>query len=106
MTLKIRYVRSGGFAGLVRGSTVDVEALAPVASRLVTGLVKTALASGVKPKKTTKAHGVADLRVHDFVIETDDGPLHWSFDDLSLPKALAPLVAFMAKRSKPIPPPE
>jgi len=106
MTLKIRYVRSGGFAGLVRGATVDVAALAPVASRLVTRLVKTAVAAGVKPTKTTKKQGVADLRVHDFVIETDDGPLHWSFDELSLPKALAPLVAFMAKRSKPIPQPE
>lgn len=106
MTLKISYQRSGGFAGLVRGATVDVAALAPAVSRLVTRLVRTALAAGVKPGKKAKTQGVSDLRVHDFVIETDDGPLHWSFDELSLPKVLAPLVAFMAKRSKPIPPPE
>lgn len=106
MTLKISYQRSGGFAGLVRGCTLDESALGLAGTRLVMGLVNTALFAGVKPTKTAKTQGVADLRVHDFEIETDEGTLHWSFDELSLPKALAPLVAFMAKRSKPIPPPE
>ena len=42
--------------------------------------------------------------LHDFAIETDAGTLHLSFDDLTLPKALKPLVAFLARRIKPQPP--
>ena len=80
---------------------MDVAALPPVASRLVMRLVNTALAAGVKPGKQAKARGVADLRVHDLKIETDGGTLGWSFDELSLPKPLIPLVALMSKYSTP-----
>ena len=114
MTLKIRYQRSGGFAGLLRGGEIDTTALAPAASRLVMRLVNTALFAGVKPGAKSKTRGVVDARVHDFEIEIDGETFRWSFDDrfesrveFSLPKALIPLVAVMAKRSKPMtaPPP-
>ena len=104
MNLKIRYQRSGGITGLVRGCALDQSALGLVGTRLVMRLVNTALLAGLKPTKAAKTPGAADLRVHDFVIETDQGTLRWSFDELSLPKPLIPLVALMAKHSKPIRP--
>ena len=103
MTLMIRYMQSGGFAGLIRGCTVDAAALAPAAAAVMKRLVK---AAPLGTLKTAKTRGVADLRLHDLVIETDAGTLHLSFDDLTLPEGLKPLVAFLARRSKPIPPPQ
>ncbi len=102
MTLKIRYVQSGGLAGLMRGCTLDAAALAPAAAAVLKRLVKAAPLAGLK---TARTPGAADLLLHDFVIETDAGTVRVSFDDLSLPKALKPLVAFLARRIKPLPPP-
>ena len=102
MTLKIRYVQSGGYAGLIRGCTIDAAALAPAASMVMKRLVK---AASIAKLKAARTQGVADLILHDFAIETDAGSLHLSFDDLTLPTALKPLVAFLTRRSKPLPPP-
>ncbi len=99
MTLRIRYVRSGGFAGLLRGCMIDVATLSPAAAVLVKGLVKVAQRVKVKAARTK---GVADLPLHEVTIETDAGALHLSFDDMTLPKALKPLVAFLGRRSKPL----
>ena len=101
MTLRIRYVESGGFAGLVRECVVDAAALAPAAATAVKRLVKAAPLSKLK---TIRTEGVADLLNHDLSIETDAGTYHLSFDDLSLPKALKPLLAFLASRLRPVPP--
>ena len=101
MTLKIRYAQSGGFAGLIRGCTLDAAALAPAAAAVLKRLVK---AAPLATLKTATTQGAADLLLHDFAIETDAGTLHLSFDDLTLPKALKPLVAFLARRIKPLPP--
>ena len=35
MTLRIRYVQSGGFAGLTRGCTLDAAALAPAGAAVL-----------------------------------------------------------------------
>ena len=103
MTLRIRYVKSGGFAGLIRGCTIDAAALAPAVAAVMKRLVKAALASGVGVAKAkAKTPGVADVPVHQLTIETDAGTVHLSFDDLALPKSLKPLVAFLTRRSKPM----
>ena len=102
MTLRIGYVQSGGFAGLIRGCTIDAAALAPAAATVMKRLVE---AAPLAKMKTARTQGVADLLLHDFAIETDAGTLHLSFDDLTLPKALKPLMAFLARRCKPMPPP-
>lgn len=104
MILKISYQRSGGLTGLVRGCALDQSALGVVGTKLVMRLVNAALLAGLKPTKTAKTQGVADLRVHDFVVELDGRTLRWSFDELSLPKPLIPLVALMSKYSKPMRP--
>ena len=101
MTLRIRYVQSGGFTGLVRGCTLDAASLAPAAAAVMKRLVKPA---SLAKLKTARTQGAADLLLHDFEIETDDGTFRVSFDDLTLPKVLKPLVAFLTRRSKPIPP--
>ena len=62
MTLRIRYVKSGGFAGLIRGCTIDASSLAPTAAAVMKGLAKAALASGVKVAKA-KTPGMADVPI-------------------------------------------
>jgi len=100
MMLKIRYVQSGGFAGLIRGCSLDAATLAPAAAAVMKRLIK---AAPLHKLKTIRTQGAADLLLHDFAIETDAGTFHLSFDELTLPKALKPLVAFLARRSKPLP---
>ena len=99
MTLKIRYEQSGGCAGLIRECTLDAAALAPAAAAVMKRLVKAAPLSKLK---TARTQGVADLLLHEFVIETDAGTFNLSFDDLTLPTALKPLVAFLARRIRPV----
>jgi len=100
MPLKIRYVQSGGFAGLTRGCAIDAAALAPSAAATMKRLVK---ATPLAELRTKKTEGADNLLHHDFSIETDAGTHNLSFDDLTLPKALKPLVAFLARRSKALP---
>lgn len=104
MTLRIRYVQSGGFTGLIRGCTLDAASLAPAAAAVMKRLVKPASLAKLRTARTARTQGAADLLLHDFEIETDDGTFRASFDDLTLPKALKPLAAFLARRSKPLPP--
>jgi hypothetical protein len=99
MTLKIRYVQSGGFAGLIRGCVIDAASLAPKAAAVMKRLVG---AAPLTKLQTARTRGVADLLLHELEVETDAGTLRLSFDDLTLPKALKPLVAFLARRSKPL----
>jgi hypothetical protein len=101
MGLKIRYVQSGGLAGLIRECAIDAGTLAPAAAATVRRLVK---AAGLADLQTKKTVGAADLLHHDFSIETDAGTFHLSFDDLSLPPVLKPLVTFLSRRSRPAPP--
>jgi hypothetical protein len=101
MALKIRYVQSGGFAGLTRGCALDAATIAPSTASVLKRLVNGVLRAKVK---TARTQGVADLLLHEFTIETETGTHRLSFDDLSLPKPLKPLVAFLARRCKPLPP--
>lgn len=101
MTLRVRYLQSGGFAGRSRGCTLDAAALPKAAAVVMKRLVQAAL---VIKRKVARTKGAADLLIHDFVLETDAGALHLSFDDLALPDALKPLVAFLSRRSKPLSP--
>ena len=101
MPLKIRYVQSGGFAGLRRGCAVDAATIAPAAANVMQRLVKAVMRAKLTTRRTL---GAADLVLHDFTIETDAGTLRLSFDDLTLPKPLKPLVAFLVRRCKPLPP--
>lgn len=101
MALKISYEQSGGYAGLIRGCTIDAATLAPATAAVMKRLVE---AAPLTSMETARTQGVADLLLHNLKVETDAGTFHLSFDDLTLPEALKPLVEFLARRCKPVPP--
>ena len=102
MNLRITYRQSGGYAGLFRGCTIDAAALKAAEAKALGRLVQ---AAALAQMKSAKTEGIPDLLVHDLSIQTDAGTRELSFDDLTLPEALRPLVEFLDPRCKPMAPP-
>ena len=99
--MKVRFRRSGGFAGLLRGAELDTAALpGPEAAELERLVAAAPLAS----VKRAAARG-ADRQQYEIVIEREGAPkIEARFDDSALSDELAALVAFLNARAKPIKP--
>ncbi len=98
--MRIRFRQTGGFAGLARGCDLDAAALPPAEATELARLLAAARLDAVKP---AAARG-ADRRQYDLVVERAGAPaLAICFDDGALTDELAALVAFLRRRSKPVP---
>ena len=99
--MKVRFRRSGGFAGLVRGAELDTAALpGPEAAELERLVAAASLAT----VKRAAARG-ADRQQYEIVVEREDAPrIEARFDDSALSDELAALVAFLNARAKPVKP--
>jgi len=95
--VKIRFRQTGGFAGLARGCDLDAAALPRADADELARLLATAKLEAVKPAR-------ADRQQYDLVLEREGKPaVEVRFDDGALTDDLAALVAFLRKRSKPVP---
>jgi len=98
--MKIRFLQTGGFAGLARGVELDASALPRAEADELARLLATAKLEALKP---ARARG-ADRQQYDLVLEHEGQPaIEVRFDDGALTDELAALVAFLRKRSKPVP---
>jgi hypothetical protein len=99
--MKVRFRRSGGFAGLVRGAELDTAALpGPEAAELERLVAAAPLAS----VKRAAVRG-ADRQQYEIAVEREGAPrIEARFDDSALSDDLAALVAFLNARAKPIKP--
>jgi hypothetical protein len=98
--VKIRFRQTGGFAGLVRGCDLDAAALPRAEADELARLLAAASLDTVKPGR---ARG-ADRQQYDVAVEREgEATLEVRFDDGALSDELAALVAFLRKRSKPMP---
>ncbi|MFN0304333.1 MAG: protealysin inhibitor emfourin [Burkholderiales bacterium] len=98
--MKISFIQSGGFAGLIRGCEVSAADLPKSEQKLLARLLA---AAGLERMKPTRAKG-ADRQQYEIAIERDDGSvITVTLDDSALTDAAAPLVAFLRARSKPVP---
>jgi hypothetical protein len=97
---KIRFRQTGGFAGLARGCDLDAADLPRAEADELAHLLATARLEAVKPGR---ARG-ADRQQYDLVLEREGEPaITVRFDDAALTDELAALVAFLRKRSRPVP---
>jgi len=96
--MRITFTQSGGFVGAVKACTVDTAALCDADRREVEALVA---ASGLVAPLEAFAAGARDRRQYEITIETTSLPLRIACDDVSLPPAARPLVAFLAARARP-----
>ncbi len=99
MGVKIRFLQSGGFAGLIRGCEVSA---ADLPKREQNELERLHAAAGLERLRPIRAKG-ADRQQYDITIEQDDGSVvNVSLDDSALTDEVAALVAFLRARSKPV----
>ena len=97
--MDIRSVRlcvSGGFAGLIRGADLDAAELTAEEHR--------ALERAIGHGDATRADRARDLIIYQLDLVTDLGRQHLSFDELSVPAALADLLQRLAERARPVAP--
>ena len=99
--MKIMFLQSGGFAGMLKGCTIDDADLAPDERRELESLVA---ASGLSESFEQFSSAGRDLRQYEIVIEQDARVRRIVCDDHSVPEATRPLVAFLAARARPQPP--
>jgi hypothetical protein len=93
---KVRFRMSGGFAGLTRGSELDVADLAaPERLALERHLIQE------RPARDERAR---DLQVYELEVDTSTGTHRVEFDEVSVPTGLGGLIARLAQHAKPVAP--
>ena len=98
--MKVRFLQSGGFAGLIRGCEVST---ADLPNREQKELERLCAAAGLERIGPSRAKG-ADRQQYEITVEQDDGSLvEVRLDDSALTDEVAPLIAYLRVRSKPVP---
>jgi hypothetical protein len=98
--MKITFVQSGGFAGMLKGCTIDGTDLAPDERQELESLVA---ASGLRESFEQFSSAGRDLRQYEIVIEQHATVQRIVCDDRSVPEAARPLLAFLVARARPQP---
>lgn len=99
--VRVAFTQSGGFAGLVRGCTLDAAALEPAERDEFERLVAE---SGLDASVEATAPGSRDRRQYAIEIERGATRVRVVCDDATLPAPARPLVAFLVARARPITP--
>lgn len=101
--MKVRFIQSGGMAGLLRGCTIDPRDLPPPEAAEFERLVRDASLGGATRVNLDRSR---DLKRYEVLVVDDDGNAAavLECDDGSIPDAARPLIAFLRKRARPLPP--
>ena len=99
--MKITVLQSGGFAGMLKGCTIDTIDLAADQRQELESLVA---ASGFSESFEQFSSAGRDLRQYEIVIEQHATVQRIVCDDRSVPDAARPLLAFLVARARPQPP--
>ncbi len=97
--MKIKFRQSGGYAGLRMGCEMDTDSLPPQEADRLTALVET---SGIRQATSQRTPNAADLFNYEFTIETREGTHQVSFDDMSLPERVRPLLDYLRGQAQPL----
>lgn len=99
--MRITFMQSGGFAGILKGCTIEAADLAHDERRELESLVA---ASGLSESFEQFSSTGRDLRQYEIVIEQDARKQRILCDDRSVPESARPLLAFLVARARPQPP--
>ena len=96
--MKVHFLQSGGYAGLVRGCVFDTAELSPEQSSEIEKLVRE---SGLSGSGKFFSETQRDLQQYEITIE--EGSCHASitFDDASIPSTAKSLIHFLKKNARP-----
>lgn len=96
--MKVSFVQSGGYAGLIRGCELNTGLLDPQAARELERLVAS---SGISASGEFLSESGRDLRQYELTIEKADRKISVTFDDETAPRSVRPLLSYLNKRSRP-----
>ncbi|WP_339377709.1 protealysin inhibitor emfourin [Merismopedia glauca] len=99
LPMKIKFRQSGGYAGLRIGCELDTNLLPPEEATKLQSLVEQ---SDIFPTKSDRSENTADLINYEITIETKEGTHQVTFDDLTLPENIIPLLDYLQDRAKPL----
>jgi hypothetical protein len=99
--MRITFMQSGGFAGMLKGCTIEAADLAPEERQELESLVA---ASGLSESFEQFSSAGRDLRQYEIVIEQHATVQRIVCDDRSVPESARPLLAFLVARARPQPP--
>jgi hypothetical protein len=96
--MQISFLQSGGFAGTLRGIRIDVERLPAVERATLEQLVA---GCGLERSCECFTGSGRDRKQYDLAIAHAGQVIRLSSDDVSVPEAARPLIAFLAARATP-----
>ena len=96
--MKITYRRTGGFAPIPVSCALDTETMPADEAQELKRLVA---ASSIVQLESRRNPAARDVRLHTIKVEEDAGAAkEVSFDDVSIPAEVRPLVQFLEARAK------
>lgn len=98
--MKVRFVQAGGYAGLIKGWEVDSATLSSDEAGELERLVRD---SGISESGETLSAAGRDLQQYELSIEDRTLKVSVTLDDSSVPQSAKPLIAYLKKRSRPMP---
>lgn len=96
--MKIRFIQSGGFLGLLRGCELDTAELAPDIAQELEQIAKT---SGISTSGVFFSELGRDLQQYDITIDDGNSEVSVTFDDETLPATAQSLVNYLQEYSRP-----
>ena len=96
--MKLQFLQSGGFAGLVKGSDFDTQALAPEQAKEIEHLVREC---GIAASGEFLSNTARDLHQYEISIEDGDRKVSVTFDDANIPQNARALLGFLKKHARP-----
>jgi hypothetical protein len=99
--MKVRFVQSGGFAGITKGCEFDAATLSPKLTREIETLIQ---GSKIPGFGTSAPASGRDLRQYEIIIEEGDRKIDITFDDSTIPELAKTLLGFLKRNARPGPP--
>jgi hypothetical protein len=97
-SMKITFRQSGGYTGLIKGCEIDTDLLPSDESTLLQALVEQ---SGLLKAEGRQLSDGRDLLDYEITIEIGHEVHHVSFDNMSLPAEVIPLLEYLQGQAKP-----
>jgi len=97
--MKLSFRQSGGFGGLILGWEADTARLPPAEAEELVRLVRRAALDTVGVRANAQGR---DLLNYEIIVEDDDRATKASFDDMTIPANVRPLMAFLNRRASPM----
>ena len=95
--MRIRFQEIGGFVPVFKGCELDTDTMSAADAARLQVLIEE---SGILTVTAGSVSSARDLALYVFTLDTGEGSREVSFDQLSVPASVKPLLAFLLDRSR------